>query len=105
KQHSWTLVFCLFNLNPATRPNSEISSKALFVLGSGSCNVKTKSSAKAFSLYCFPPTCIPSTRWSFLIKFSKTSRTEINSKGDKGHPCRVPFSGEGKYFRPVEESC
>uniref|UniRef100_A0A670IZM8 Uncharacterized protein n=1 Tax=Podarcis muralis TaxID=64176 RepID=A0A670IZM8_PODMU len=87
-----TLVFCLFSLNPATRPNSEISSKTLFVLDSGSCNVKTRSSAKAFSLYCFTPTSTPCTCRSSLIMFSNTSRTEINKRGDRGHPCRVPFS-------------
>uniref|UniRef100_A0A670JIN0 Uncharacterized protein n=1 Tax=Podarcis muralis TaxID=64176 RepID=A0A670JIN0_PODMU len=78
-------------LKPATRPNSCINSRTLFVLDSGSCSVKTRSSAKAFSLYCFTPTCIPCTNRSSLIMFKSTSRTEMNKRGDKGHPCRVPF--------------
>uniref|UniRef100_A0A670IQA4 Uncharacterized protein n=1 Tax=Podarcis muralis TaxID=64176 RepID=A0A670IQA4_PODMU len=85
-------VFLLFNLKPATLPNCSISSNTSFDEFFGSSRVITTSSAKALTLYSFCPIVIPFISLFCLIAFRRTSNTKINSSGDNGHPCLVPFS-------------
>ena len=60
------------------------------------------SSAKSESFTSFFPTWIPFISFSALIAVAKTSKTMLNSSGERGPPCLIPyFRGNAFNFSPL----
>uniref|UniRef100_A0A8C5RT48 Uncharacterized protein n=1 Tax=Laticauda laticaudata TaxID=8630 RepID=A0A8C5RT48_LATLA len=84
-------VLSLFIFKPAISPYVSIFSNNFGAVSNGSSKIKAKSSAKACSLNSSFLIFIPFILLSSLIFLFNTSKVNTNNKGDRGHPCLVPF--------------
>ena len=81
--------FGVLILYPATLLNSLINSSNFLILSLGLSMYSIKSSANSESFTTFL-IWIPFISFAFLIAIARSSRTMLNNRGEKGHPCLVP---------------
>uniref|UniRef100_A0A8D1Y019 Uncharacterized protein n=1 Tax=Sus scrofa TaxID=9823 RepID=A0A8D1Y019_PIG len=97
-----TVDFCVLILDPATLPNSWMSSNSCLVQSFGFSRYSTMASASSNSFTSSFPIWIPFISFTSLIVVARTSRTMLKSSGESGHPCLVPdLSGNSFSFSPL----
>ena len=75
----------------ATLPNCYMNSCNLRVESFGFSTQSIMSSAKRESVTSSLPICMPLMSFCCLIAEARTSSTMLNSRGESGHPCLVPY--------------
>uniref|UniRef100_A0A8D0NUF3 Uncharacterized protein n=2 Tax=Sus scrofa TaxID=9823 RepID=A0A8D0NUF3_PIG len=84
--------FCELILYPAPLPNSSMSSNSFLVvsLGFSKYSIMSSTNTDRVLLLLFQLR-FPLFLFSSLIVIDRTSKTLLNSSGESGHPCLVPY--------------
>uniref|UniRef100_A0A8W4F6K6 Uncharacterized protein n=1 Tax=Sus scrofa TaxID=9823 RepID=A0A8W4F6K6_PIG len=94
--------FYVLILYPVTLPNSWMSSNSFLVASVGFSRYSIMSSENGDSFTSSFPIWILFISFFSLIAAASTSKTMLNSSGERGHPCLVPdLNGNSFSFSPL----